>query len=253
MLKKITLITLLVLFSGVLVVGAANRTIAKTEKVNEIAENTVQGQGSGERQYQNQNEHEPLSQQNGQGQQGQGSAANADERQYKNNQESLGQGQQGVQESKNQGSRGQGNGLQEVDPAEGNQGQGNQGQGNRNNSESNAQNRQQENLQTLTEEVHEWLTITGSVLQAPTAGVDMILQTADGELLVGTGPDYLGAQGYVIEIDDELEVTGFWENDEFKVSTITNLADGSTIALRDELGRPFWSGAARGGGNGKQQ
>lgn len=266
MLKKITLITLFVLFSGVLIVGAANRTITKSEKVNESAENVTQG--GGDRQYQNQDEHEPLSQRNNQGQ---GAVSNADERQDKNNQASLGQGQQsgqqGEQELNGQGSRGQGNGLQEVNPIEGNQGQGNQGQGNqgqssqdqgvqgqgnRNNSESNAQNRQQENLQNLTAQAHEWLTITGSVLQAPAAGIDMILQTAEGEMLVGTGPDYLGAQGYVIQIGDELEVTGYWENDEFKVGTITNLADGSTITLRDELGRPFWSGAARGGGYGQQ-
>ena len=50
-----------------------------------------------------------------------------------------------------------------------------------------------------------------------------------------------------VQIGDELEVTGYWENDEFKASEITLLASGQTIVLRDELGRPSWSGSQQAG------
>jgi hypothetical protein len=49
----------------------------------------------------------------------------------------------------------------------------------------------------------------------------------------------------VIEAGDEVSVKGFWENEEFKATEITLLTNGQSIILRDEWGRPMWSGAGR--------
>ena len=97
------------------------------------------------------------------------------------------------------------------------------------------------------ETIDEWLTYNGTVAQVPTEGVELIVETSEGQLVIGTGPQALVEQGADVQIGDELEVTGYWENDEFKASEITLLASGQTIVLRDELGRPSWSGSQQAG------
>ena len=80
----------------------------------------------------------------------------------------------------------------------------------------------------------------------------MILETEAGQILIGTGPGYLQDQGFALAVGDQVQVSGFYENDEFKAMTIIRLSDGEDITLRDEFGRPMWSGAARGGRGGGQ-
>jgi hypothetical protein len=73
----------------------------------------------------------------------------------------------------------------------------------------------------------------------------MILEVEGGQLLIGTGPGWLQEQGFTLAAGDEVQVSGFYESDEFKAVTITRLSDGQAITLRDEFGRPMWSGAGR--------
>jgi hypothetical protein len=214
MVKKVILITLFILFSGILIYGAVNRTTAKTGA-----------------------ESHAVAQQNGDGVQ---SAQGIDgERLYRNRAESSGNGQGGQRS----GDGGQGSGRQgdwqENDHAEG-YGPGAQGGGR-------GQGQQRYLAQS---ESREFVTIEGTVIQAPAAGIDMILETDQGTVQIGTGPGYLDQVGYVITDGEQLTVTGFWEAGEFKVSEITRQSDGASIALRDEFGRPMWSGAVRNGGRG---
>jgi hypothetical protein len=253
MTKKIILITLFVLFTGALIAGGIYRTSARSgydislggENGIEITQNAdsatshngqgagAQGQSqtgeragqglgnNGQAQGRNQKtETGPINGSSGQGGQG-----------YGRNSENQGQGQnqqldQGLGQSQGQG-QGQGRG----------QGQ-SQGQG--------------QGQQTPNAEVHDMILIEGTVSQAPAAGVDMILETANGQVLIGTGPGYLQEQGFNLAVGDEVQVSGFYENDEFKAVTITRAADGQDITLRDEYGRPFWSGAGRGARGGSQ-
>jgi hypothetical protein len=77
----------------------------------------------------------------------------------------------------------------------------------------------------------------------------MIVSTDSGDIPVGTGPGYLQEMGFELLNGDTVQVSGFWEDGEFKAESITR--DGEMIALRDESGRPIWSGAARGGQGGQ--
>ncbi|MFN2290619.1 MAG: hypothetical protein ACK2UC_05450 [Anaerolineae bacterium] len=89
----------------------------------------------------------------------------------------------------------------------------------------------------------DWIVYEGTVVEAPAAGVDMVLQTADGEeLLVGTGPGYLETQGFALQTGEQVQVKGFWEDGEFKAGELTRLRDGETVLMRDTYGRPAWSG-----------
>lgn len=72
---------------------------------------------------------------------------------------------------------------------------------------------------------------------------DLILSTESGELLVGLGPAHYREQaGFSISVGDELEISGFNENDEFKAASVQNLTNGLSIVLRDGDGRPMWAG-----------
>ncbi|HSJ58373.1 MAG TPA: hypothetical protein VLC95_14415 [Anaerolineae bacterium] len=97
----------------------------------------------------------------------------------------------------------------------------------------------------------EWVTVEGTVVQEPAAGVDMIVETTEGEqVTVGTGPGYLETQGFALQAGEQVRVGGFWEDGEFKAGEITRLRDGATVQMRDTYGRPAWSaGYGRGAGS----
>jgi|GEM_PF-1417028 len=86
----------------------------------------------------------------------------------------------------------------------------------------------------------------GTVAQAPAAGVDLVIVSDDGEeIMVGTGPGYMEAQGFSLQAEEAVEVQGFWEDAELKATQVTRLSDGQSITLRDEAGHPAWAGGGR--------
>ncbi len=91
-----------------------------------------------------------------------------------------------------------------------------------------------------TDHSDEWQTIEGKVT---VVDVDMTMQTADGTVVVGLGQSwYREDAGFTLKVGDEVSVTGFYEDGEFKAGTIENQTTGETLVLRDETGRPMWSG-----------
>jgi hypothetical protein len=86
----------------------------------------------------------------------------------------------------------------------------------------------------------------GTVIRAPADGVDLLIETGGGEKVkVGTGPGYMEAQGFTLQVGERVQVSGYLEGDELKAAQVTRLSDGQTITLRDDFGRPAWSGAGR--------
>jgi hypothetical protein len=91
------------------------------------------------------------------------------------------------------------------------------------------------------------------VTQLPAEGVALVMETEDGELVVGTGPLSLAELGVEIQVGDTIGVTGYWEDDELKAAEFTLLATGQIAALRDGWGRPVWSGSAQNDRSGQYQ
>lgn len=87
-------------------------------------------------------------------------------------------------------------------------------------------------------------TIKGVVLET----AELVIETAAGEQIqIGLGPSfYREAQGFVLEVGDSVQVTGYWEDDEFKAALVENLDTTQRIVLRDADGRPMWAGQGRG-------
>jgi len=121
------------------------------------------------------------------------------------------------------------------------QGRGSQGQGN---TGGGVAERQYPNYDGSPPE--EWLVQEGTVVLPPEDGVDLVIEMSDGKKLsVGTGPMYMASQGFILQAGEPVQVLGYWEDHEFKAAQVTRLADGRTITLRNELGRPAWAGAGR--------
>ncbi|MEJ2736313.1 MAG: hypothetical protein P8189_22555 [Anaerolineae bacterium] len=92
----------------------------------------------------------------------------------------------------------------------------------------------------------DWVTYEGTVVESPETGGELVVMTDGGqEVMVGTGPGYMEAQGFALTAGERVQVQGYWEDDELKAAQVTRLRDGETVALRDDLGRPAWSGAGR--------
>ena len=207
MLKKIVFSTLFIGLIGVLVAGAAVRTMDRTERVVE-----AQGYGHG-------HDHDEVGE--------------------------CAEGESG---------RGHGHGNGETREYEaGGSGQGRGGYGSQGKAGGSVAERQYSNYDEAPPA--EWLVYEGAVVQVPQDGVDLVIETSDGEkLMVGTGPMYMASQGFTLRTGEPVQVRGYWEDGEFKAAQVTRLADGQTIALRDELGRPAWAGVGRNarGGQGRE-
>ena len=83
-------------------------------------------------------------------------------------------------------------------------------------------------------------------MESPVDGAELVIQTSDGqEITIGTGPGYMEAEGFVLQAGEAVRVQGYWEDGELKAAAVTRLSDGETITLRDQVGRPAWSGRGR--------
>jgi len=87
----------------------------------------------------------------------------------------------------------------------------------------------------------EWEALTGTVLVVDN---EVTIQTTEGEVLVGMGQSAYW-ESFALEVGEEIAVIGFYEDGEFKAGTIENLTTGEMLVLRDENGRPMWSGQGR--------
>ncbi len=86
----------------------------------------------------------------------------------------------------------------------------------------------------------EWQSISGTVIET----VELVIETAGGERMqIGLGPShYREAQGFVLKVGDQVNVSGYWEDGEFKAAQVENVSSGQIITLRDTSARPMWSG-----------
>lgn len=94
--------------------------------------------------------------------------------------------------------------------------------------------------QSETGTVAEWETLSGTVIAMDG---ELVIEAAEGQVTVGLGQStYREEMGFTLEVGDEVVVTGFYEDGEFKAGTVENITTGQTIVLRGEAGRPMWAG-----------
>lgn len=94
----------------------------------------------------------------------------------------------------------------------------------------------------------QWIELTGVIVALE--DTEMTIETDSDETIhVELGPPHFwDEQGVTLATGDEVEVVGFYSQDEFMVSEITLVTTGDSILLRDTNGRPMWAGR---GGSGR--
>ena len=94
------------------------------------------------------------------------------------------------------------------------------------------------------DEEHEWTSLVGVVTSQDLES--LWIETSQGETLEITGRawSFILDSGMVFSVGDEVELDGFYENDEFEVSAIEDLTTSAFLQVREDSGRPLWSGGA---------
>ena len=92
-------------------------------------------------------------------------------------------------------------------------------------------------------------TVQGSVVSVDQYA--MIVQTSTGEKITVQGRPWIFGleQKFTAKVGDQIKLNGFYQNGQFEVASMQNLANNLTVQVRDQYGRPSWAG--RGGGVGE--
>jgi hypothetical protein len=95
-----------------------------------------------------------------------------------------------------------------------------------------------------------WTTVEGLVINVDSAA--MTVKSATGELVyVENRPwSYALDQQFSAQVGDLVRISGFSESGSFSAAQVQNVTNGKIVQLRDETGRPGWSGRGRGNNGG---
>jgi hypothetical protein len=97
----------------------------------------------------------------------------------------------------------------------------------------------------------EWATYTGSVVSFDETL--LVVKLEDGSQLEVEGRAWAFAQEveFQTQVGNRLSLQGFFEDGEFKITTLTDLTSGEWVIFRENNGRPSWAGNGWGGGREK--
>jgi hypothetical protein len=97
----------------------------------------------------------------------------------------------------------------------------------------------------------EWAIYTGSVVSFDETL--LVVKLDDGTQLAVEGRAWAFAQEveFHTQVGNRLSLQGFFEDDEFKITTLTDLTSGEWVVFRENNGRPSWAGNGWGGGRQK--
>ncbi len=78
----------------------------------------------------------------------------------------------------------------------------------------------------------------------------LTVKLADGsQIIVENRPWWFAQeQKFAAQVGDQIKLTGFSYNGTFETARIENATRGKIVQLRDEYGRPGWSGRGQRGG-----
>jgi hypothetical protein len=93
----------------------------------------------------------------------------------------------------------------------------------------------------------EWVTYTGTVESVEPTIWTIVLDDGTIIEIYGRTLSFLKEQGFTVDTGDSLNLTGFYHDDVFGLSTIEDITTGENVPLRDENSRPLWAGNRRGG------
>lgn len=88
---------------------------------------------------------------------------------------------------------------------------------------------------------------SGIIMSFDVVGMYVLLDDGS-QIYVELGPAaYWQAQGVTLAVGDYITINGFYNGEQYHAGVVTTVT-GAQISVRDELGRPLWSGGAAGQG-----
>ncbi len=96
----------------------------------------------------------------------------------------------------------------------------------------------------------DWEQVFGEVLSVNETALYLALPDAETFVIEGQSWRYAQALGFTAQIGDEISISGFLENDEFKIGSLENMSSEQVVTLRDPSGRPVWAGGGLGRSSG---
>jgi hypothetical protein len=95
-------------------------------------------------------------------------------------------------------------------------------------------------------EDHDQAVLTGLVAEKYSESIMIEMDDASTIEIEGRTWRFVSESGFQLDEGDLVEMAGFFEDGEYKISTISNLTSDQTLLIRDETGRPYWSGGRSG-------
>ena len=123
----------------------------------------------------------------------------------------------------------------------------NQGSSQQGNRTQNGHDQQPLSYDNAQAQVDSWTTISGSVISADNSLVTVELETGESVEIAGRAWSYARENGFSVLTGDLLQMTGFYEDGELKIGSITDLTSGASVQIREQSGRPLWAGRSRNG------
>ena len=212
MIKKVFVGVLLAGAFGLLVLGAVNRTLAKSDKLEPLSLSEGNGRGNGtqddHQNYQQLNQSENRSEQ---GRNNTGAAPG------KNNQNSLNDSALGGNRSSGNNGLGHGGSDSSVSPGVG-----------------------QADVESWADPITVTVDEVSSDLWVVSNDEGFVLE------IEGRSLSFMVENGFEAVPGDELVLSGFYEDDRFEIGAVTNNTTQQTLTIREATGRPLWAGGGRG-------
>jgi hypothetical protein len=89
-------------------------------------------------------------------------------------------------------------------------------------------------------DVSEWITVTGTVQSVSTYEVVILLDDGTTFVLDGRELYFLNDAGFVLNVDDEVTIVGFYDDGIFETGQVTT--SSGSISIREDDGTPLWAG-----------
>lgn len=101
-----------------------------------------------------------------------------------------------------------------------------------------------EELLLAAEEEHDWTSLIGVVVSLDDESLWIETDQEESLEITGRAWSYILESGLEVEVGDEVVLEGFYEDGEFEVSYLENLISHESLQIREDSGRPMWSGGA---------
>ncbi len=97
--------------------------------------------------------------------------------------------------------------------------------------------------------VEAWVTLEGTVTFIDEDVLKVTTSTGESISIENRAWWFALDQGINLAAGDAVSLVGFYDDEVFEVGTLTNLNSGQSISMRDDYGRPLWSGRGNNGKN----